>query len=222
MTTLLGYLAAVSELAATPRSPEFCRSWERRLRRQVGSVRKAAIELGLDPDAAVPAARPHPPPDAPRTGSPGRWVRWASGPTARSPGESSPSGACSSQVRGCPSSGVDASACSFRGIRPARRAPYPASTARRMASAIRSGSFARATELDRRTPTPPELHRLRRVGGGAYPRVEDHRDRRPLDDDLQVVRITDPHAGADRRPSGMTAAQPASSRRRARLGSSLV
>ncbi len=53
VTTLLGYLARVGETRDDPDLPEFCRSWERRLRRQVNALRKAAIELGDDPDGAV-------------------------------------------------------------------------------------------------------------------------------------------------------------------------
>jgi hypothetical protein len=53
VTTLLGYLASVGDVRGDTELPEFCRSWERRLRRQVNAVRKAAIELGGDPDAAV-------------------------------------------------------------------------------------------------------------------------------------------------------------------------
>jgi hypothetical protein len=53
VTTLLGYLARVSETRGDTELLEFCRSWERRLRRQVNAVRKAAIELGGDPDGAV-------------------------------------------------------------------------------------------------------------------------------------------------------------------------
>jgi hypothetical protein len=53
VTTLLAYLARVSETRGDPNLPDFCRSWERRLRRQVNAVRKAAVELGGDPDRAV-------------------------------------------------------------------------------------------------------------------------------------------------------------------------
>jgi hypothetical protein len=53
VTTLLGYLARVSETREDTELLEFCRSWERRLRRQVNALRKAAIELGGDPDGAV-------------------------------------------------------------------------------------------------------------------------------------------------------------------------
>jgi hypothetical protein len=60
VTTLLAYLATVSETRGDAKLPEFCRSWERRLRRQVGAVRRAAIELGADPDAAVEPLDPSP------------------------------------------------------------------------------------------------------------------------------------------------------------------
>jgi hypothetical protein len=53
LATLLGYLAAVSERRGDPELPEFCRTWERRLRRQLGTVRKAAIAMGEDPDSAI-------------------------------------------------------------------------------------------------------------------------------------------------------------------------
>jgi hypothetical protein len=53
VTTLLGYLARVSQARGETQLSEFCGSWERRLRRQVSAVRKAAIELGGDPDGAV-------------------------------------------------------------------------------------------------------------------------------------------------------------------------
>src|SRR4051812_9677651 len=53
VTTLLGYLASVGEARGDANLSEFCRSWERRLRRQEGAVRRAAIELGSDPDGAV-------------------------------------------------------------------------------------------------------------------------------------------------------------------------
>ena len=53
VATLLAYLANVSESRGDQKLPEFCRSWERRLRRQIGTVRKAAVGLGLTPDAAI-------------------------------------------------------------------------------------------------------------------------------------------------------------------------
>jgi hypothetical protein len=73
VTTLLGYLAAVSEARDDPALPDFCRSWERRLRRQVSAVRRAAIELGQDPDAAVE------PLDASPAGRAAHRVAWAAG-----------------------------------------------------------------------------------------------------------------------------------------------
>jgi hypothetical protein len=73
VTTLLGYLAAVSEARGDPKLPEFCRSWERRLRRQVGATRKAAIELGSDPDAAIQ------PLDVSPAGRAAHRVAWAAG-----------------------------------------------------------------------------------------------------------------------------------------------
>ena len=44
-----------------------------------------------------------------------------------------------------------------------------------------------------------ELHRARRVGGGADPGVEDHRHRAAGTQELEVVGIAEAHAGADRR-----------------------
>ncbi len=73
VTTLLGYLAAVSETRGDPVLPEFCRSWERRLRRQVSATRKAAIELGSDPDAAIEPVDPSP------AGRAAHRVAWAAG-----------------------------------------------------------------------------------------------------------------------------------------------
>jgi hypothetical protein len=60
VATLLGYLANVSESRGDAELSEFCRSWERRMRRQVGAVRKAANELGADPDAAIQPLDPSP------------------------------------------------------------------------------------------------------------------------------------------------------------------
>jgi len=73
VTTLLAYLAAVSEARGDPKLPEFCRSWERRLRRQVGATRKAAIEWGSDPDAAIQ------PLDVSPAGRAAHRVAWAAG-----------------------------------------------------------------------------------------------------------------------------------------------
>jgi hypothetical protein len=53
VATLLAYLANVSESRGDTKLPEFCRSWERRMRRQVAAVRKAAVALGSTPDVAI-------------------------------------------------------------------------------------------------------------------------------------------------------------------------
>jgi len=60
VTTLLGYLANLSEARGKKNLPLLCRAWERKLRRQVGAVRKAAIELGNDPDEAIEPLDPSP------------------------------------------------------------------------------------------------------------------------------------------------------------------
>ncbi|MGH2926495.1 MAG: hypothetical protein ACRDK1_11065 [Solirubrobacterales bacterium] len=73
IATLAGYLAGVSETRGDPVLTEFCRSWERRLRRQVGAVRKAAIELGSDPDSAIEPLDPSP------AGRAAHRVAWAAG-----------------------------------------------------------------------------------------------------------------------------------------------
>jgi hypothetical protein len=73
VTTLLGYLAQVSGARGDEKLAEFCGSWERRLRRQVGAVRKAAIELGSDPDAAIRPLDPSP------AGRAAHRVAWAAG-----------------------------------------------------------------------------------------------------------------------------------------------
>ena len=53
VTTLLAYLATVSEGRGDTTLAEFCGSWERRMRRQVSAVRKAAVALGTTPDVAI-------------------------------------------------------------------------------------------------------------------------------------------------------------------------
>ncbi len=73
VTTLLGYLAAVSAAREDQTLSDFCQSWERRLRRQVSAVRKAAIELGSDPDLAVLPLDPSP------AGRAAHRVAWAVG-----------------------------------------------------------------------------------------------------------------------------------------------
>ena len=73
VTTLLAYLSALSETRGDPELSEFCRSWERRLRRQGNAVRRAAVELGEDPNRAVE------PLDASRSGRAAHRLAWAIG-----------------------------------------------------------------------------------------------------------------------------------------------
>ena len=73
VTTLLAYLAGVSETRGDAELSEFCRSWERRLRRQVSAIRKAAVELGSQPDAAVE------PLDPSAAGRAAHRIAWAAG-----------------------------------------------------------------------------------------------------------------------------------------------
>jgi hypothetical protein len=79
LATLLAYLANASETRGDEALPEFCRTWERRLRRHLGAVRKAAVELGRDPDAAIAPLDPSPVGRAAHgvsyaVGSVGEWV----------------------------------------------------------------------------------------------------------------------------------------------------
>jgi hypothetical protein len=53
VATLLAYLAEVSATRGDEELSEFSRSWERRLRRQLGAVRRAAVQMGTDPDGAI-------------------------------------------------------------------------------------------------------------------------------------------------------------------------
>ena len=53
VTTLLAYMGAVSASRGKKNLPELCGTWERKLRRQVTALRKAAIELGSEPDDAI-------------------------------------------------------------------------------------------------------------------------------------------------------------------------
>jgi hypothetical protein len=73
VATLLAYLASVSEARGDAKLPEFCRSWERRMRRQIGAVRKAAVTLGTTPDAAIEPVDPSP------AGRAAHRVAWAFG-----------------------------------------------------------------------------------------------------------------------------------------------
>jgi hypothetical protein len=73
VTTLLAYLAGVSEARGDTTLAEFCGSWERRMRRQVSAVRKAAVALGTTPDAAIE------PLDPSRVGRAAHGAAWAFG-----------------------------------------------------------------------------------------------------------------------------------------------
>lgn len=53
VTTLLAYLAGVSDTRGASTRTELCQGWERRMRRHVGAVRKAVVALASDPDAAI-------------------------------------------------------------------------------------------------------------------------------------------------------------------------
>jgi hypothetical protein len=53
VVTLCGYLAAVGEARGDEPTAEFCGRWERKLKRLEGRVRKAAVAVGQDPDAAI-------------------------------------------------------------------------------------------------------------------------------------------------------------------------
>ena len=53
VTTLLAYLARVSDDRGHPELAALCRSWEQRLASPSDAVRGAAIGLGGDPDAAI-------------------------------------------------------------------------------------------------------------------------------------------------------------------------
>ena len=53
LTTLLAYLARVSEDRGHPELARPCRSWEQRLAAEGNAVRDAAVGLGAEPDAAI-------------------------------------------------------------------------------------------------------------------------------------------------------------------------
>ena len=73
VATLLAYLANVSGGRGDTTLGEFCSSWERRMRRQVSAVRKAAVALGSTPDAAIE------PLDPSRVGRAAHRAAWAFG-----------------------------------------------------------------------------------------------------------------------------------------------
>ena len=53
LATLLAYLRAVSGTRDDTELCDFTEAWERRLRRQLGAVRRVIRELGADPDEAI-------------------------------------------------------------------------------------------------------------------------------------------------------------------------
>ncbi len=60
VTTLLAYLAGISDKRRAKVLTELCRTWERKMRRHVTAVRKAAVELASDPDGAIEPLDPSP------------------------------------------------------------------------------------------------------------------------------------------------------------------
>ncbi len=60
VTTLLAYLAGVSDTRGASALTELCQGWERRMRRHLGAVRKAVVALASDPDAAIEPLDPSP------------------------------------------------------------------------------------------------------------------------------------------------------------------
>jgi hypothetical protein len=60
VTTLLAYLGNVSATRQATALTELCARWERKLRRHVGAVRKAAVDLASDPDSAIEPLDPSP------------------------------------------------------------------------------------------------------------------------------------------------------------------
>ena len=71
-------------------------------------------------------------------------------------------------------------------------------------------------------PVTAQLHGQGGVRCRADTGVEDHRDVDSLPEEGDVVGVTDAQPAADRRPRGMTAAQPTCCSRKARTGSSVV
>ena len=84
-------------------------------------------------------------------------------------------------------------------MRPARKASRPASTAFFIAPAMQHRIARRGDRGVHQHAVAAELHRDRRVGGGADAGVDQHRHLGVLDDDLQIPRIEDAHARTDQR-----------------------
>lgn len=60
VATLLAYMAAVSTAQRKEKLPELCGTWERKMRRHVNLVRKAAVEMGTEPNEAIEPIDPTP------------------------------------------------------------------------------------------------------------------------------------------------------------------
>ena len=121
-----------------------------------------------------------------------------------------------------PSSGVDACAYRRRGIRPAPRASTPDSIDSAIARAIAAGSWAREIALAHSTASQPSS--IASAASDAVPTPASSTTGTParsmMIEMLYGLRIPMPLPIGD--PSGITAAQPTSSRRRASTGSSVV
>src|SRR5205814_5810850 len=121
-----------------------------------------------------------------------------------------------------PSRGLEAAACSRAGMRPARNAFRPASTARRIASAMRIGSFAPAIAVFMRTPSQPSSSASDACDAVPTPAstITGTRLWSTMMRRLNGFRMPSPEPiGA---ASGITAAQPISSRRLHATGSSVM
>ena len=68
-----------------------------------------------------------------------------------------------------------------------------------MAEAMRTGSFAWAIAVFMEHAVTTELHRNGRVARGSNAGVDDDGDLRVLENDAQIMGVSDPKAAADRR-----------------------
>src|SRR5689334_14799491 len=118
--------------------------------------------------------------------------------------------------------GLDACAQNRFGIRPARRARYPAVTAAAIAAAIAAGSAALVTAVANSTASQPNS--IARAASLAVPMPASSTTGTPARATIisMLCGLVMPRPVPIGEPSGMTAAQPASSSRRASTGSSLV
>ena len=117
---------------------------------------------------------------------------------------------------------MDANACHRRGIRPASNANRPASTAWRIADAIRTGSFALVIALASSTPSQPSS--IANAASEAVPIPASRMIGTPACSTIRAMlcglRIPSPLPIGE--PSGITAEQPVCSSRLATTGSSFV